>query len=95
MNGFWARACNETDLSEEKRLLDRTCGGLGQGQILVVWILAGKLPNSDFNFALDFIGGSIFPSFFLFSSKEDQESPRQTKPSVGKNSPRISAEALS
>ena len=34
-----------------------------QGQILAVWILAAKLPNSDLNFAVDFWGGFFPPDF--------------------------------
>ena len=33
-----------------------------QGQILAVWILAAKLPNSDLNFAVDFGVDFFFPS---------------------------------
>ena len=36
-----------------------------QGQILAVWILVAKLPNSDLNFAVDFL-----VDFFLLFSKE-------------------------
>ena len=39
---------------------------LNQGQILAVWILAAKLPNSDLNFAVDF-GVDLF---LLFSPRE-------------------------
>ena len=31
------------------------------GQILAVWTLAAKLPNSDLNFAVDFVCGGGFP----------------------------------
>ena len=51
-------------------------------QILAVWILAAKLPNSDLNFARP--------------EQNHQKNPAKfTRKSVQKNSPRISAEALS
>ena len=69
-----------------------------QGQILAVWILAAKLPNSDLNFAVDFC-----VDFFVlfFPRKEAQKYPPKNPPQntpgnlVGKISPRISAEAFS
>ena len=42
-------------------MTNRPCFTLPQGQILAVWILAGKLPNSDLNFPGDF--GVDFSSF--------------------------------
>ena len=71
--------------------------GVSRGQILEVWILAAKLPNSDLNFAVDL--GWIFPPP-LFPRKRPTKNPPQNSPlnSPGnpfqKNSPRISAEAF-
>ena len=69
-----------------------------QGQIPAVWILAAKLPNSDLNFAVDFL-----VDFFLlfFPRKEAQKISTEKSPAkftwdfVRKNSHRISAEAFS
>ena len=36
---------------------------IGQGQVLAVWILAAKLPNSDLNFAVDLWVDCIPPVF--------------------------------
>ena len=66
-----------------------------QGQILAVWTLAAKLPNSDLNFAfgVDFV--------VLFFPREKARKAHQKFPAkftrdfVRKNSPRISAEAFS
>ena len=41
---FWMRIMRRSSFQWKK----------GQGQILAVWILATKLPNSDLNFAVDF-----------------------------------------
>ena len=60
---------------------------LGQGRILVVWILAPKLPNSDLKIAVDFWGG--FCSSYSFPRKKARKippkNPRQNSPrnSVG------------
>ena len=68
-----------------------------QGRILAVWILAAKLPNSDLNFAVDFV--FYFSSFFSKEKgpkKSTKKSPAKfTQDFVQKNSPRISAEAFS
>ena len=61
-----------------------------------MWILAAKLPNSDLNFAVDFL-----VDFPLFSKekgpkKSTKKSPAEfTQDFVWINSPRISAEAFS
>ena len=55
---------------------------VSQGQILAVWILAAKLPNSDLNFAVDFWG--IFSS--CFSKEKAQKIPPENPP---QNSPRV------
>ena len=34
-----------------------------QGRILAVWILAAKLPNSDLNFAVEFLSGFFYLLF--------------------------------
>ena len=44
-----------------------------QGQILAVWSLAAKLPNSDLSFAVDFWGGFL-PPFF------PKENPHKSHP---------------
>ena len=53
-----------------------------QGQILAVWILAAKLPNSDLKFAVDFL-----VDFFLlfFPRKKARKNPPKNPP---QNSPR-------
>ena len=53
-----------------------------QGQILAVWILAAKLPNSDLNFAVDF-----WVDFFVlfFPRKKARKNPPKNPP---QNSPR-------
>ena len=48
---------NKEERSEKARQLRARYGftdSHSQGQILAVWILAAKLPNSDLNFAVDF-----------------------------------------
>ena len=50
-----------------------------QGQMLAVWILAAKLPNSDLNLAVDFLGDS-FPPIFI----KERDPKRSTKKSPAK-----------
>ena len=66
---------------------------LFQGQIFAVRILAAKLLNTDLNFALDFWGG--FFLLFLPRKRPQTIHQQETCTLVPKNSPRISAEALS
>ena len=42
---------------------DGSGSSLGQGKALAVWILAGKLPKSDLNFAVDFGVDVLLPFF--------------------------------
>ena len=49
-----------------------------QGQILTVWILAAKLPNSDLDFAVDFF------LLFFFARKTARKNPSKNPP---QNSP--------
>ena len=54
-----------------------------QGQILAVWILAAKLPNSDLNFAVDFLVD--FSSFFCQGKRPEkihQKIPRKLHPAL-------------
>ena len=68
-----------------------------QGQILAVWILAVKLPNSDLNLAVVFFVDVVL-SFFKEKDppKNHRKLPHKIHPEfVLKNSHRISAEAYS
>ena len=57
-----------------------TCGAkrtISQGQNLAVWILAAKLPNSDFEFCRGFWGG-FFPP--VFSKEKGRKNPPNNPP---------------
>ena len=56
--------------------------------ILAVWILAAKLPNSDFNFAVDFLLECL--SSCLFQGKR----PEKTTKNPPQNSPRALSEKI-
>ena len=58
-------------------------GALNHGQILAVWILAAKLPNSDLNFAVD----CWVDVCLLFFSKERRPQNRNPLKNIPANSP--------
>ena len=52
-----------------------------QGQILAVWILAAKLPNSDLNFAVDLYVDLFLPDFPSNKAQTNQpKNPLQNSP---------------
>ena len=75
-----------------------TAASKGQAQILAVWIVAAKLPNSDLNLAVDF-WMDFFVLFFPRKmgqnkqKKSAKKSPTKFTQSFGRNSsPRISVD---
>ena len=93
--GIWALQAQSRKKSDNRFPTLPKQSQRSQGQILAVWILAAKLPNSDLNFAVDF-----WVDFPVFSEENGPKNPPRkarkiAQESVRKNSHPISAEAFS